>query len=80
MNIEKRNSEKPVPDDITNYLTGAQLAELHHIESFGWTLEFIRRPLFQERVAVVTDPEGVSTAVLEADGRLNLEADIVIRA
>ena len=34
MVADKRNVEKPVPDHVKEYLNAAQLAELHHIESF----------------------------------------------
>ena len=79
MDDDKRSREKPVPDDMNNYLTDAQSAELHHIESFGWTLKYIRRPLFQERVVVVMNPDGSSIGLLEEDGRLNLESNIDTR-
>jgi len=77
---DKRKGEKPVPDDIKNYLNQAQLGELHKIEGFGWNLVFVRRPLFQETVVVVTDADGGSIGVLEEDGRLNLDPGIETRA
>ena len=79
MNDDKRSRDKPVPENINEYLTEAQFAELHHIESFGWSLKYIRRPLFQERVVVVISPDGGSIGVLEEDGRLNLELNIDTR-
>jgi hypothetical protein len=60
-------------------MNDAQLAELHKIERFGWTLVYIRRPLFQESVIVVTGADGKSIGILEDDGRLNLEPDIETR-
>lgn len=79
MSEDKRKGEKPVPDDIKNYLNAAQSGELHKIEGFGWKLVFVRRPLFQESVVVVTDAGGNAIGVLEDDGRLNLDPDIQIR-
>jgi len=86
MDNDKRNNDLPVPDNTKDYLTDAQSAELHHIESFGWTLKYIRRPLFQERVVVVLNPDGSSIGpdgssigILEEDGRLNLESNINTR-
>jgi hypothetical protein len=76
---EKRKGEKPVPEKIDNYLNEAQIRELHKIEGFGWKLEYVRRPLFQETVVVVTDANGGSIGVLEDDGRLNLDPDIKTR-
>lgn len=79
MSEDKRKGEKPVPDDVKDYLNEAQMAELHKIEGFGWKLVFVRRPLFQELVAVVTDAGGGSIGVLEDDGRLNLDPGIQTR-
>ena len=79
MNEDKRNKETPVPDNIKQYLNDAQQAQLKTIEGFGWNLKYIRRPLFQESIVVVTNPDGTSIGILEEDGRLNLESDIEIR-
>lgn len=79
MSDDKRKGEKPILDDVKNYLNDAQQAELNTIEGFGWNLKFIRRPLFQETVVVVTNPDGSSIGILEEDGRLNLEPNIKIR-
>lgn len=79
MGEDKRKGEEPVPDDVKNYLNEAQVAELHKIEGFGWKLVFVRRPLFQESVVVVTDADGGSIGVLEEDGRLNLDPSIETR-
>jgi len=51
----------------------------HTIESFGWQLKFIRRPLFMEKTVIIMNPEGSQTGVLEEDGRLNLESNINLR-
>ena len=79
MSDDKRKGDKPIPTDIKNYLNDAQLAELHTIEKFGWELTYIRRPLFQEHVVVVMNPDGSSIGILEDDGRLNLDPDIDTR-
>ncbi len=75
----KRKGEKPIPDDIENYLNDAQQVELNTIEKFGWSLKFIRRPLFQDNIVVVANPDGSSFGILEEDGVLNLQPDIEIR-
>ncbi len=79
MNEEKRTGNKPIPDDVKRYMNTDQLAELHKIERFGWSLVYIRRPLFQESVIVVTGADGKSIGILDDDGRLNLEPDIETR-
>ncbi len=79
MSDDKRKGDKPIPDNIKEYLNDAQLVALQKIEGFGWNLVFIRRPLFQEPVAVVTNPDGSSIGILENDGKVELEPDIEIR-
>lgn len=79
MDKDKRKGDNPLPENINEYLNYAQLASLHRIEAFGWQLKFIRRPLFQDSVAVVVNPDGTTIGVLEEDGRMNMEADFVHR-
>ncbi len=79
MTEERRRDEKPVPDNLSKYLNGAQLQELHNVESFGWELMFVRRPLFQETVAVIIDAQGHIMGVLEEDGTINKEAEVILR-
>ena len=55
---DKRNSEIPVPDNLSEYLNDAQLHSLKRVEEFGWHLAFIRRPLFQDIVPVVVNDDG----------------------
>jgi hypothetical protein len=76
---DKRKGDKPLPDNIQDYLNTEQLNSLRKIEGFGWQLKFIRRPLFMEPLAVVVSPDGTSIGILEEDGRLNLDYDIPIR-
>jgi len=79
MSEEKRKGDKPIPDDVERYMNQVQLSGLHKIEGFGWKLKYVRRPLFQDSVIIVTDADGRTLGVLEEDGRLNLEPDIETR-
>jgi len=79
MDDEKRDLEKPIPDDLEDILSTLQLMALHQIESFGWELRFVRRPPAQTPVPVVFNDDGSKIGVLEDDGRINLETDIKIR-
>ena len=75
----KRGEVDPVPDNLVKYLNEAQLMTYHGVERFGWYIKFIRRPLFQRSVCVLSDPEGTMIAVLEDDGSINENADIQLR-
>jgi len=79
MDREKRKGDEPVPDSATEMLNQLQILALRRIESFGWRLQFIRRPLFQDPVAVAVDGDGVKIGILEEDGRINMQPDIKIR-
>jgi hypothetical protein len=60
-------------------LNAVQTITLVNLERFGWELKFIRRPLFQQAVAVVFDSDRKHYAILEPDGTLNEKPDFDIR-
>lgn len=79
MDREKRKGELPVPENAAEMLNRLQVLALRQMENFGWRLQFIRRPLFQDPVAVVVDGNGVKIGILEEDGRINMEPEIEVR-
>ncbi|MEE9423196.1 MAG: hypothetical protein V3V50_08570 [Gammaproteobacteria bacterium] len=79
MDKDKRKGEEPVPDNAIEMLNQLQILALRRLEGYGWRLQFIRRPLFQDVVAVMTDGEGNKIGVLEEDGRINMEPELEIR-
>jgi hypothetical protein len=79
MDSEKRKGVKPVPDRLDDVLNEMQMRALHQLERFGWQLRFVRKPLFQEPVAVVFSAEGDKIGILEDDGRINMEPEIEVR-
>lgn len=76
---DKRHKQDPVPSNLDQFLNQLQMATLHKMEEFGWHLWFVRRPLFQEVLAVVSNVAHSSTAVLEMDGTLNKNHGMVFR-
>ncbi|MGY0633802.1 hypothetical protein [Luteimonas sp. A478] len=68
---ERRRSGDPDPDALRAGLTAAQAKALHTLEQFGWTLRFVRRPMFMDPVPVAFDREGDKWVVIEPDGSLN---------
>ncbi len=79
MEKEKRNKQKPIPNNLKDYLNEDQLVALRQIESFGWRLEFIRRPLFQDPVPVVFGPTNGQIGILLEDGTIDKTAKILVR-
>jgi hypothetical protein len=56
-----------------------QRMTLADLERFGWELKFVRRPMFQASIPVVSDATRKTYAVLEADGTLNEQPGFDIR-
>jgi hypothetical protein len=79
MDREKRKGDEAVPEHLEQVLSEMQMLALHQVESFGWQLRFVRRPLFQEPVPVVFSADGTKIGVLEEDGRINMEPEIQVR-
>ncbi len=76
---DKRGQQKAIPIDLGRYLNNLQLLALHSLESFGWSLWFIRRPLFLEPIVVVSSPDTNKFAVLEEDGSVNMRPELQVR-
>jgi hypothetical protein len=60
-------------------LTPQQLATLDTMSQFGWSLRFVRRPLFQPPVPVAFDRNRERFVVVEADGSVNEAPDLRLR-
>lgn len=80
MENDRRRGQEPVPAQLHDVLNEVQLLELRQVEDFGWSLQFIRRPLFQDVIPVVYSPDTRSYAIIEKDGRINKDPDIEFRA
>ena len=76
---ERRGNKVAIPPNLSAILTRDQSVALRKVENFGWTLAFVRQPLFETAIAVVASPDRQRYAVLESDGELNMNPQIVIR-
>ncbi len=79
MDNDKRTGQQAVPDNLEDWLTPEQMQMLHQIESFGWKIKFIRRPVFQDPIIVLVSDNEKKIGVLEKDGRINMDPDITLR-
>jgi hypothetical protein len=70
--MEKRRGMAPIRDHLDELLNQKQVSTLQKIEKFGWQLNFVRQPLFEQPVAVIISPKGDKLATLELDGRIKL--------
>ena len=76
---DRRVGKKAVPDELPDFLNDQQLLAYRGMERFGWYIKYIRRPLFQRQVCILSNPEGTVLAVLEDNGNINQQPDITIR-
>jgi hypothetical protein len=79
MGIERRQEGNQFPEDFDDILNEEQLFMLNKMEGFGWELAFIRRPLFQEIITVLSHPDHGTYGILESDGRLNMQPAMSFR-
>jgi len=79
MENEKRGKIQAVPDRLSQVLNELQLLGLRQMENFGWYLLFVRRPLFQESVAVLSNAQSSRLGLLEQDGQVTLDPNIPLR-
>jgi hypothetical protein len=79
MKTERRSGPNQLPESLDEILNETQLLTLSQMETFGWILAFIRRPLFQEIVPVLLHPDNNKFGTLECDGVLNTQPDIEFR-
>lgn len=68
---ERRNSTIASVSSLRRQLNEAQDYTLAELERFGWELKFIRRPLFQDPMPVVSDADRNEHAVLLPNGELD---------
>ncbi|MCU7845845.1 MAG: hypothetical protein KZQ93_18590 [Candidatus Thiodiazotropha sp. (ex Monitilora ramsayi)] len=80
MVTENRGGESPIPSNLKDVLNSLQLQALQQIERFGWKLKFVRRPLFQEVIPVISNPDETLFAVLENDGEIKMEPGEILRS
>lgn len=79
MEKDKRNTQQPIPDDLEQALNSKQLAALQIIQSIGWQLKFVRRPLFIEAVPVVHNSKLNQIGILDPDGNIDLQLELNTR-
>jgi hypothetical protein len=79
MESERRKGMAPVPEKLNEVLNDAQLSSLQKLEGFGWNLQFVRRPLFQQVIPVMHHPDNGTLCVMRDDGTLDIQPDIQFR-
>ncbi|MFL6592014.1 MAG: hypothetical protein ACJ8GK_04805 [Luteimonas sp.] len=76
---DRRASVEETAARLRALLNDDQRMTLVELEQFGWTLKFVRRPMFEPSIPIVFDADRKRYAVLEADGTLNEQPGFNIR-
>jgi hypothetical protein len=76
---DRRKDDQDTSARLRALLNEAQRDKLAELERFGWSLKFVRRPLFQPSVPVVVDGDRKTFAVLEPDGSMTEQPGFDIR-
>lgn len=76
---ERRKVSESHSVELRSFLNTDQRISLQQMENFGWSLKYVRRPLFMEPVAIVFHRGILEYAVLDLDGTLNRAGDVDLR-
>jgi len=76
---ERRTNGYRAGEALARELNAAQQMTLQDIESFGWELKFVRRPVSVLAVPVVFGPDGKTVGILDQNGRLNTDVKLTVR-
>ena len=75
----RRRGEPAIPDNYKEFLTLEQIDALRKLESFGWSLKFVRRPKFEPVEIIVCHGERDYHAILAEDGELDQKTPVRVR-
>jgi hypothetical protein len=76
--LDRRQEELQRESALKRNINADQWMTLRVLEGFGWTLKFVRKSK-EGPLAAVYDPEKHHLAIIEPDGTLNENPQIVFR-
>ncbi len=79
MTPERRRAPPPDTASLRAGLTPEQDRAIATLEQLGWSLRFVRRPLFRDPVPVLFERNGERWIAVEGDGRLDENPAFAIR-
>lgn len=65
---DRRGSVMPHPHQLEKSLTDEQSITLSSLQQFGWSVAFVRRPLFQAEELIIVSPNKSTFMRLDTDG------------
>jgi hypothetical protein len=79
MASDRRRSIESIPDNYRDLLTVDQVHGLRGLESFGWSLLYVRRPKFAAVEVVLVHADDDIHAVLDVTGELEKNSMLRLR-
>ena len=80
MDHDQRDSFLPVPKNIDQLLSDAQRQAVEHFAKFGFSIAFVRRPVFGEQLVVLQNAEHELLGVLLENGHIDTEHKLNLRS
>jgi hypothetical protein len=77
--LERRVGLDAIPKDIKSHMTKMQRDTIARLRAVGWSIQFVRRPLYEDQVIVLVDSSGEQQAVLQEDGSIIRNPGISVR-
>ena len=71
MTKDRRSGKPPIPQNIHALLSIEQKNALAELRGFGWVIDYVRRPLFQQPRVVMRDPKTGRQALILEDGSVD---------
>lgn len=79
MSDDQREKIAPIPANLAAILNDLQLLGIRRLEGFGWDLRFVRRENLPKPIPVVADPGGQKLAVVDEEGKLDVNHGLNFR-
>jgi len=76
---ERRTGQPAVPADLHRKMNDSQKATMRQLENFGWSIAFVRRPLFLDPIIVVRSFDNGRFGVVSSDGKVEFNPELPIR-
>jgi hypothetical protein len=77
--IERRKRKPLIQPDYGQYLNADQLNTYIHMQTLGWQMHFIRRPLLRKPTVVLKNGMGTRIGVIEQNGAFTINPRMVTR-
>ncbi len=74
-----RGTQKPIPDNLHEYLSEIQQLGLCQAEEYGWHLEFVRRSKSRDTLTVLMVGDESMRGILQKDGCINIRSNFPLR-